>query len=105
MARQRHQKPDWQPYDPTWLVALARQQKPDQPGLAEALARCERAWIRSVAYTYFVDPVNANRHGAKWQVARNVMLQSPDQGESVLDVLKDGRIGGVEFLARVLEVD
>ncbi len=101
----RSSDPAWQPYDPTWLVDLARVQKPRRPEIAEALARCTLARVESVAYTYFVDPVNANGPGAEWQFSENVILESLDRGQLVLDVLKDGRIGGVELLARVHEVD
>lgn len=84
---------------------MVRVQKPRRPEVAEALARCTHARVESVAYIYFVDPVDANGTGAEWQFSENVILESLDRGQLVLDVLTDGRIGGVEFLARVHEVD
>jgi hypothetical protein len=62
----------WADYDPSWLVALAREQRGE---LVPALSRCTRALVESEAYK---------------------------KGDLVLDVLKDGRVGGVEFLAGLL---
>ena len=92
---------EWQPYDPAWLVALARETMPDAPSLADALAKCTRASQPSRAYTYFVDPARPNEPDSAWQFAENVVLHHPREGELVLDVLKDGRIGVVEFLKRL----
>lgn len=91
----------WEPYDPAWLVELAREQCPGEPALAEALARCTRARREGRAYLHFVEASGVGRPGAEWQVERNVMLESRREGAVVLDVLRDGRVGGVEFLARL----
>lgn len=92
---------EWQPYDPAWLVALARETVPGDPWLADALATCTRASQESRAYLYFVDPARPNEPGSAWQLAETVVLHHPREGDLVLDVLKDGRIGGVEFLKRL----
>ena len=88
----------WIDYDPAWLVALAREQL---PALAPALSRCTRALVESKAYIYFVSGDEANQPGSEWQFDRNEFLRDPVRGELVLDVLKDGRIGGIEFLSRL----
>ena len=93
--------PDWNPYDPAWLVALAREQQPDLPWLADALATCTRASLESAAYLRFVDPRNPNQPGSDWQFAENIILEDPNRGDIVLDVLKGHRVGGVEFLANL----
>lgn len=92
---------DWQPYDPAWLVELAREQSPDEPWLADALARCTRAAEESRAYLYFVDPADANQPGAGWQFVENLTLEHPREGTLVLDILTGRRVGGVEFLKRL----
>ena len=51
----------WEPYDPTWLVVLAREQHPDLAWLPEALAACSGCCRESAAYIHFVDPGNPNR--------------------------------------------
>jgi hypothetical protein len=91
----------WEPYDPAWLVALARDSRPGEPWLAEALARCTRAAEGGRAYLCFVDPAGADEPGSQWRFRENVLLRHPREGELVLDVLRDGRIGGVEFLKRL----
>jgi hypothetical protein len=46
----------WQPYDPSWLVTLARTQHRHEPWLADALARCTHDTWSSRAQLYFVRP-------------------------------------------------
>lgn len=91
----------WTPYDPSWLVDWVRANVPGEPWLADALARCTRAMGGGRAYVYFVGPVDANLPGAEWQLDRSVTLHHPKEGTLVLDVLTGGRIGGIEFLARL----
>ena len=91
----------WKPYDPGWLVELARGSHPDEPWLAEALSRCTRAAQETPAYVYFVDPTPPNEPGSQWRFQENVVLEHPKEGGLVLDVLEGGRIGGVEFLKRL----
>ncbi|HEX8319442.1 hypothetical protein [Longimicrobium sp.] len=89
---------DWKPYDPAWLAALAREQHPDMPWLADALAACTRAAWESRAYVHFVDPADANQPGSAWEFEENVVLEHPREGTIVLDVLRGQRVGGAEFL-------
>ena len=91
----------WKPYDPRWLVDLAREAAPDKPWLAAALASCTRAAEESRAYTYFVDPSNANKPGAEWQFEENIVLEHSVEGDLVFDILTGHRVGGVEFLGRL----
>ena len=88
---------DWEAYDPSWVAELAREQHPDEPPLAEALSACTRARWESRAYVYFVDSRRPNQPGSEWQFDRNVTLQDPKRGRIVVDLLKDGRVGGLEF--------
>jgi hypothetical protein len=88
----------WTDYDPSWLVELARQQ---QPVLVSSLMSCTTALSEGKAYVRFVDPECPNQPGSEWQFDRNVSLHHPEHGQVVLDVLKDGRIGGLEFLDRL----
>lgn len=95
-------------FDPAWIVALLRQQRPEEVEVARALAGCTRCWKRSVAYWYFVDPAGANTPGAAWRFERNITLDGGvgvgGWGPLVLDVLEGGGVGGVEFLDRAAEV-
>jgi hypothetical protein len=93
----------WTAYDPGWLVEAAWRQFPDEPWLADALSVCTTAQIESLAYIRFVSPRRPNRPGSAWQFERNIVLEKTTGGTVVLDVLHGGRIGGVEFLSRLLD--
>ncbi len=82
-----------EPFDPSRLVAAAQAQRPD---LAAALARCTAGRRESRAYVHFVDP-----SGPEWIVVETVRLDDRRLGTVAVDVLRDGRIGGVEFLRHV----
>lgn len=91
---------EWQPYDPSWLISLAKEQHPEETWLVEALAVCTRAKLKGDVSIYFVDAANANKPGSEWQFERNILLDSPTEGPVILDVLKGQKIGGVEFYGR-----
>jgi hypothetical protein len=90
----------WRPYDPSWLVALAQAQHPDKPWLVASLQACTRAQIESRYYTRFVSSHRRSRPGSTWQFDCNLSLRSERDGDLVLDILKGGRVGGVEFVSR-----
>jgi hypothetical protein len=92
---------EWKPYDPAWLVEWLRENEPELGWLADALARCTRAMDGGPAYLCFVDPADANQPGAAWQMDRSVTVDHPVEGTLVVDVLTGGRVGGIEFLARL----
>jgi hypothetical protein len=92
---------DWEAYDPTWLVELARSRRPDLPWLAEAFARCIRCRVESEFYVRFVDSDRANQPGSDWQFRENLFLDDPTEGNLVVDVLQDGRVGGIEYYDRL----
>jgi hypothetical protein len=90
------------PYDHGWLTDLAREQHPDKPWLAESLARCTRARHESDVYLRFVSSFRANKPGSAWQFVENITLEHEVEGTLVLDILTHQRVGGVEFLSRLL---
>jgi hypothetical protein len=87
----------WKPYDPSWLVALAEEQLPDSVELHEALRKCTR--IRG---NYFVNSRSPNKPGSEWQFDRSITLEHPDFDDVIIDVLKDGRVGSIEYLGLML---
>jgi len=89
---------EWERYDPSWLVRLKEVQEPSRPWLARALQACTKCRWESRAYVHFVNPSNANKPGAEWQLRENIVLDDPAEGELVLDILKDGRVGGLGLL-------
>ena len=86
------------PYDPSWLIAIAREQAPEDTVLLDGLARSTHALEQRPAYVSFVSSANANEPGAEWQFERNVTFDDTPYGFVVVDVLKDGCIGGIEFV-------
>ncbi len=91
----------WEPYDPSWLVALARAQHPAEAWLPNALAACTRCQHESKAYVRFVNGRNPNEPGSDWQFLTNLTLESVEEGFIVLDILQDNRVGGVEFVDKI----
>ncbi|WP_257387533.1 hypothetical protein [Tahibacter caeni] len=98
-----YRRPKWAAYDPGWLVEAAEREHPDQPWLAAALSRCTRARWESRAYVHFVAPDRPNRLGSEWQFERSLMLEDTAHGTIILDILRGGRVGGAEFLSRLLD--
>ena len=92
---------NWDPYDPTWLVELVREQCPEEPWLPDAIRKCTQCLRESEAYIYFVNPERPNKPGSEWQFQESIDLESSTEGWIVLDILKGGRVGGVEFIDRI----
>ena len=92
---------DWQPFDSSWLIALAKQQMPNEEWLVEALGQCTQvAEDSSGTYAYFF-PREQAKGNSEWDFSKNISLRDPEFGELVLDVLNNGKIGGIEFLDKV----
>ena len=85
----------------TMLVEAVREQAPEFPWLAEALAKCGDGNWESRAYVGYVSRANPNQPGADWQFEANVVLQHEVLGMVVLDILKGDRLGGIEFVDRI----
>jgi hypothetical protein len=92
---------DWKPYDPAWLVDLAKEQFPEETWLPAALAACTMARQESAAYIHFVGRDDSDEPVSEWESQTDLTLKHPTEGELVLDVLEGNRIGGVEFLAKL----
>ncbi len=81
-------------YDPTWLVKLAEAQYPDTPWLHAALRNCVEVIEIEVEPEYMVQFID--RMQGKFR--ENVVLIDPKVGRVVLDILTDGRVGGLSIL-------
>lgn len=81
-----------------WIIELLKEQEPERTDLIEQLERNERReWFRQ-AYIRFVNAERPNQPNSEWQFDENIELEHPTEGTIVLDILKDGRIGGIEFI-------
>jgi hypothetical protein len=88
-------------FKPEMLAAAARVQAPEYSWLPLALERCGSGEWESPAYVRFISGQNANAPGAEWQFETNVVLEHPNFGTVVVDVLTENRLGGLEFLSRI----
>jgi len=81
-----------------WLIDLLENQNPTQTNLITQLKEMKaKRWLKQ-PYIRFVNNENANQKGAEWQFEDNIVLEHKTEGTIVLDILKDGRIGGFELL-------
>lgn len=74
------------------------QNLPNQEDLIIALTNCNDGRWKNKAYYQFVSSINANQVGSEWQFETSIRLEHPTKGTIIIDVLKCGRIGGIEFL-------
>ena len=92
---------EWKPYDPAWLVELAKAQVPEEAWLPAALAACTMARQESDAYIHFVHQADSDEPDSEWEAQTDITLKHPTEGELVLDILEGNRVGGVEFLSKL----
>ncbi len=80
------------------IIELVRQQEPDRQDVIIALQNCKGGHWTSNGYYQFIESKNANQIDSKWQLDESIVLEQDDKGDIVLDLLKDGQIGGIEFI-------
>jgi hypothetical protein len=93
----------FEPHNPAWLVALAMEQRPDLPWLANALAKCTMSAWRSRQHVYLEFTEFAEADAERLPYRETISLDDPKCGHIKLDVTVDDRIMGVEFYDRELE--
>lgn len=83
------------------IIELIKEQHPNRHDWIEQLEKSnKKSWVRR-AYVSFVSSERPNQPGSEWQFDENIVLEHQTEGTIVLDVLKDGRIGGIEFLSQI----
>jgi len=85
-------------FDMDDIVKLVETQEPTRIDLIIALRNCKGGHWTSEAYYQFVDSHNANQPNSDWQHDQCIVLEQKDKGDIVIDLLKEGRIGGIEFI-------
>ena len=88
-------------FEPMMLVDTVRKQAPEFPWLPDALMNCGKGEWESRAYVSYVSAAHPNQPGSEWQFETNVVLHHDKLGMVVLDVLKDKRLGGIEFVDKI----
>jgi len=84
-----------------WIVQLLKEQEPDRDEILIALKQCKNGTWERKSYVRFVDRTTPNQPWSEWQFKENIVLEHPTEGTIVIDCLKDGRIGGIEFVSRI----
>ena len=102
MRTKRNMFKRWKKYNPAWLVEASEYRFNEYPWLHEALNECTKAKEESDYYVYFVDGKNPNKPKSEWQFQENITIEDSVEGDIVIDVIKENRIGGIEFLTRVI---
>ena len=70
----------------------------DYPWLSDAFSRCTKGKPESEYFIHFVDA-----SGPEWKFKESITLSHEIEGDLVVDVLEDHRIGGIEFLTRLIQ--
>ena len=92
----------WIEYDPAWLIEAASYRFDKYPWLRSALFQCTKAHKESDYYIYFIEKSLPNELGSEWQFQESIIIENTSEGEVVIDIVKPNRIGGVEFLSKLL---
>ena len=80
------------------IIKLVQEQQPGRQDVIEALQKCSGGqWARN-GYFQFISSKDANQPNSEWQHDECIVIEQKDKGDIVIDLLKDGRIGGIEFL-------
>ena len=51
-----------------------------------------------MSYYFFVEREAADDQNSEWEFAKNLGLRDAQRGEVVLDILKNGWVGGMELI-------
>ncbi len=80
------------------IIELVKEQEPARQDLVSALQKCTSGKWDGKAYFRYIDSKNANQPNSEWQFKENIILEDEEMGTIVLDILKTGQIGGIEFI-------
>lgn len=80
------------------IIDLIKIKIQENSSLKNMLENAKNGHWETEAYYKFVDSTNANKPGAEWQFKENIIFDHPELGTIVLDILKDERLGGIEFV-------
>ncbi|SDC02680.1 hypothetical protein [Williamwhitmania taraxaci] len=81
------------------IIKLVKEQEPDRQDIVEALRSSKGGYWSSIGYYCFVaSDIKPNKPGSNWQYDECMVIEQKEKGDIVIDLLKDGRIGGIEFI-------
>ena len=79
------------------LIKIIEKEEPKNENLIKSLQNCIGGKWKSKAYYQFVNSENPNQEGSEWQFLENLIFEHDVIGTIIVDLLKDNRIGGLEF--------
>lgn len=88
-------------FDPSMLIEDVRATASEFSWLPAALTNCGAGEWESRAYVRYVSTVDANQPNSEWQFRCSVTIHHRILGMVVIDILRDDRIGGIEFVDRL----
>lgn len=89
-------------FDRQEIIRLLKEQEPDIPELVEAMQNAGEGWWGEDGTYYFVSPTRANKCFSPWQYKESIDLIHPEYGLILVDVLKSGKVGAIDFAAGVV---
>jgi hypothetical protein len=88
-------------FDIQWIIVLIKEQYPERLDLIEDLNKASiKKWVRQ-PYVQFGPVEKPYQSSEGWDYDESIALEHPTEGTIVLDISKDGRVGGAEFLKYV----
>lgn len=81
------------------IIKLVQKQEPDRLEIVAALHNCKGGkWTSNGYYSFVIPDSKPNQPGSNWQHAESIVIEQEQMGDIVIDLLKDGQIGGIEFI-------
>ena len=90
-------------FDPNWIIELVKEQEPDLIDVIDALKKCTKGQWKNKGYIYFLYTEETKIEILNRQLQGSALLEHETEGLIVIDVLKDGRIGGIEFVKNLFQ--
>ena len=83
------------------IIKLIEEQEPEMLELIKELETFKKKkWIPQ-AYIPFKYPEKSNSNNTGWKISESVVLEHKTEGTIVLDILENGKIGGIEFVNKI----
>lgn len=83
------------------IVDLIKEQVPERTDLIMELQKLKsKKWIRQ-AYISLKKLYDSNELDSDWQFDENIVLEHDTEGTIVLDIYKNGKIGGIELINQI----
>ncbi|MDF1548355.1 MAG: hypothetical protein P1P88_11075 [Bacteroidales bacterium] len=90
-----------QPYINIELIAaLIKELVPERTDIVVVQKLKSKKWIRQ-AYIPLKKLYDSDERDSNWQFEENILLEHETEGTIVLDVYKNGRIGGIELVNQI----